>query len=103
MPQVPEVSQDDVDKVADAIKELRFEVERGRGRRGAGGCSPRPSSTCPRAPTPAQLTGGKVSFEFVLEKVGVDPDIKAPANPQPLSGLLGQFGLGGGLALPQQQ
>jgi hypothetical protein len=49
------------------------------------------------------LEGGKVSFGFVLEKVGIEPEIEAPANPQPLSLLLRQFGLGGGSAIPQQQ
>ena len=48
------------------------------------------------------LEGGKFSFEFLLNEVGNDPEIEAPANAKPLSELTQRFGLqglgGGGVA-----
>ena len=38
---------------------------------------------------------GKLDLTYVLRKVGTDPVIRAPADPRPLSELLGGFGLGG--------
>ena len=102
IPQIPEVSDDTIDKVADAIKELRFEVnvdENGIARR----FFAEADFDVPEDTDAGSLKGGKVSFGYVLEKVGIDPDITAPANPQPLGVLLRQFGLGGGQLLPQQQ
>jgi hypothetical protein len=101
-PQVPEVDGKDIDKVADAIKELRFEVnvdKNGVARR----LFAEADFDVPEGADAGPLEGGKVSFGFVLEKVGVDPEIKAPASPQPLGVLLRQFGLGSGLNLPQRQ
>lgn len=102
VPPVPEVSDEDIDKVADAVKELRFEVnvdENDVARR----LFAEADFDVPEDTNAGALKGGKVTFAFVLEKVGVDPKIEAPEDPQPLGALLGQFGLGGGLAIPQQQ
>lgn len=38
---------------------------------------------------------GKLDLTYVLRKVGIDPVIRAPADPRPLGELLGGFGLGG--------
>ena len=38
---------------------------------------------------------GKLDLTYVLRKVGTEPVIRAPADPRPLSELLGAFGLGG--------
>ena len=102
VPPVPEVSDEDIDKVADAIKELRFEVnvdENDIARR----LFAEADFDVPEGTNAGPLMGGKVTFGLVLEEVGVDPEITAPARPQPLSSLLGQFGLGGRPAIPQQQ
>ena len=44
------------------------------------------------------IKGGTVSFGYVFNDVGIDPDVQAPADPRPLSELTQQFGglLGGG-------
>ena len=102
VPQIPDVGDDTIDKVADAIKELRFEVNVD-GNDIARRVFAEAEFDVPEDADAGALEGGKVSFEYVLEKVGIDPDIKAPSNPQPLGILLRQFGLGGAPALPQQQ
>lgn len=102
VPPVPEVSDEAIDKVADAVKELRFEVnvdENDVARR----VFAEAEFDVPEGTDAGALEGGKATFSFVLEKVGVDPRIVAPKDPQPFGALLGQFGLGGGLAIPQQQ
>jgi LppX_LprAFG lipoprotein len=99
---IPEVDESAVDQVTDAIKEVRFEVnvdENDVARR----IFAEAEFDVPDDADLGALEGGEVSFGFVLEKVGIEPEIEAPANPQPLSLLLGQFGLGGGSAIPQQQ
>ena len=99
---VPDVKEEDVDKVTDAIEELRFEVnvdENDIARR----LFAEAKFDVPDGADAGDLKGGTISFGFVLEEVGVEPKIVAPENPQPLNSLLGQFGLGGGLAIPQQQ
>lgn len=102
VPQIPEVGDDTIDEVADSIKELRFEVNVD-GNDIARRLFAEAEFDVPEDADAGPLEGGKVSFSYVLEKVGIDPDIKAPSNPQPLGALLRQFGLGTGLALPQQQ
>ena len=99
---VPQVDEAAVEKVTDAIEDVHFEVnvdEDGVARR----MFAEVEFKVPDGADAGDLEGGKVSFEFVLEKVGIDPEIDAPSDPQPLSSLLGQLGLGGGLAIPQQQ
>jgi len=102
VPQIPEVKDKDIDRIEDAINELKFEVnvdENDIARR----LFAQAKFEVPEQADAGGLKGGDISFGFVLEEVGIDPEIKAPANPQPLSGLLGRFGLGGGLPVPQQQ
>lgn len=101
IPQIPEVDDDTIDKVADAIDELRFEVNVD-GDDIARRFFAEAEFDVPEDVDAGALKGGKVSFSYVLEKVGIEPEIKAPANPQPLGVLLRQFGLGGQLT-PQQQ
>ena len=99
---VPKVDESAVEKVTDAIEDVRFEVnvdEDGVARR----MFAEVDFKVPDDADAGALEGGKISFEFVLEDVGIDPKIEAPSDPQPLSSLLGQLGLGGGLAIPQQQ
>ena len=99
---LPEVDAASVEKVTDAIKDVRFEVnvdEDGVARR----LFAEADFDVPEDTDLGALEGGEISFGLVLEKVGIDPEIRAPANPQPLGLLLGQFGLGGGSAIPQQQ
>jgi hypothetical protein len=103
VPNFPRVSDEDVNKVSDAIKDLRFEAnvdDNGYARRlfaEAGFDVPEDSQA-------GGVKGGKVSFGYVLDKVGGTPDVKAPDNPQPITVLLQQLGLGGTLGgLPLQQ
>jgi hypothetical protein len=99
---LPEVDESAVEKVTDAIKDVRFEVnvdENGVARR----LFAEAEFDVPEDTDLGALEGGEISFGFVLEKVGIDPEIRAPANPQPLSLLLGQFGVGGALPTPQRQ
>lgn len=100
VPPVPEVKDEDVKKIEDAIEDVRVEVnvdDNDIARR----LFAEVKFDIPEGTDAGQLDGGKVSFAFVLEKVGIDPDISGPATARPLSELLGQFGLGG-LQLPQQ-
>ena len=102
VPDVPEVKDEDIDKVEDAIKDLSFEVnidENGIARR----LFAEAKFDVPEGTDAGGLESGSFSFGFVLEKVGVNPKIEAPSNPQPLSQLLGGLGLGGGLPVPQSQ
>ena len=102
VPQIPEVGDDTIDKVADAIDEFRFEVNVD-GDDIARRVFAEAEFDVPEDADAGSLKGGKVSFSYVLEDVGIDPDIKAPSSAQPLGLLLRQFGLGGGQALPLQQ
>ncbi len=91
-----------MERVTDAIENVRFEVnvdEDGVARR----LFAEVDFDVPDDADVGELDGGKISFGFVLEEVGIDPEIEAPSDAQPLSVLLGQLGLGGGLAIPQQQ
>ena len=103
VPQIPELDDDTIDKVADAIEELRFEVNvderrhrppavrRGRVRRARRHRRRRPG-------------GRQGVVHYLLKKVGIDPDDRRRRpNPQPLGALLRQLGLGTGQALPEQQ
>jgi hypothetical protein len=99
---IPPVDEAAVEKVTDAIEDVHFEVnvdEDGVARR----LFAEAEFKVPDDADVGALEGGTITFEFVLEEVGIDPDIDAPSNAQPLSVLLGQLGLGSGLALPQQQ
>jgi hypothetical protein len=103
VPNVPEVSDKDVDKVADAVKDVRFEAnvdKAGYARR----LFVEASFAVPADKQRGGIKGGKFSFSYVLEKIGGTPDVKAPSNPQPISVLLQQLGLGAALGgAPLQQ
>jgi hypothetical protein len=102
-PNFPKVSDKDVDKAADAIKDLHFEAnidDSGYVRR----LFAQANFDVPEGSRAQGVKGGRVSFGYVLDKLGGTPDVKAPSNPQPLSVLLQQLGLGGSLGgLPLQQ
>jgi hypothetical protein len=102
VPEVPEVKDEDIDRIERAIRKLTFEVnvdENDVARRLFADAR----FEVPQGADAGGLKGGSFSFGFVLREVGVEPEIEAPANPQPLSQLLGRFGLGGGLPVPQSQ
>jgi len=58
--------------------------------------------TVPEGTGDGEIKGGSLSFAYILEEVGIDPQIEAPANAKPLSELTQQFAplLGGGLGQP---
>ena len=98
-PKVPELDDDGLDKVEDAVQKLDFEVnvdDDNMLRRAL----VEAEFDMPEG-IPGGLEGGEVKLEVVLDEVGTDPEIRAPANALPLSLLLGRFGLGRGLAVPQ--
>ncbi len=107
-PEIPEPSDEDIQKIVDAVDELTLEVnvdENDIARR----LSIAGDFTVPEGTGDGQVKGGSVSSEFILEEVGIDPQIEAPANAKPLSDLIQQLapllgGLSGGLSqVPQSQ
>jgi hypothetical protein len=101
VPSIPNVSDKELKQVEDAIKKATVEVDvdgNDVARRVAAAID----FTIPAGVNAGSLKGGSATFEYSLPKIGVEPVIKAPANPQPLSGLLGSLGLGGSLKLPSQ-
>lgn len=101
VPQIPAVKDSDIQKVEDAIDELKFEVNVDKNEI-ARRFFAEARFKVPQSTNANGLKGGKISFGLVLEKVGINPNIKAPSNAQPLSQLLQGFGLGGGTGLPKQ-
>jgi len=101
-PEIKEPSQEQLDKVKDAIENLRFEAnvdENDVLRR----VFVDAEFKVPEGADAGSLQGGKVSFEFVLNEVGNDPTIEAPEGARPLSELTQRFGLqglGGGGVTP---
>ncbi len=96
MPEIPEPSDEDIQKVAGAVDELTLEVnvdDNDFVRRVAIAGD----FTVPEDTGDGELKGGSVSLAYTLEKVDIDPQIEGPANPKPLSELLQQFPLLGGL------
>ncbi len=77
---VPQIDPEQVDKVVDAIDELRFEVnvdENNIARR----LFAEAKFDVPEGVDAGDLEGGEISFGFVLEEVGIDPEIEAPERP----------------------
>ena len=98
VPEIPEPSDEDIQKIVDAIDELNLEVnvdENDIARR----VSVSADFTVPEGTGDGEVKGGSLSFGYTLEEVGTDPQIEAPANARPLSELTQQFAplLGGGL------
>ncbi len=88
-PKVPELDDDGLDKVEDAVEKLDFEVnvdDDNMLRRAL----VEAEFDMPEG-IPGGLEGGEVKLEVVLDEVGTDPEIRAPANALPLSLLLGQL------------
>ena len=99
-PEIKEPSQEQLDKVKDAIENLKFEAnvdENDVLRR----VFLQAEFKVPEGTDAGSLQGGKASFEFLLNEVGNDPQIEAPEGARPLSELTQRFGLqglGGGVA-----
>jgi len=104
-PEVKEPTDEQLKQVTDAIENLKFEAnvdENDVLRR----LFLDAQFKVPESADAGSLEGGKISFEFLLNEVGNDPQIEAPADAQPLSELTQRFGLqglGGGATpgLPQ--
>ena len=47
--------------------------------------------TLPEGTGDGEIKGGSLSFDYTLKEVGIDPEIEAPADAQPLSELTQQF------------
>lgn len=93
-PDFSKPSEEDLQKIEDAIDELKFEAnidDQDRVRR----TLIDGDFTVPEEAGAGELKGGSALFEFVFENVDIDPSIKAPTNPKPLNELVEQFGLGG--------
>ena len=102
MPEIPEPSDEDIQKIVDAVDELTLEInvdDNDFVRRVAIAGD----FTVPEDTGDGELKGGSVSLAYTLEKVDIDPQIEGPANPKPLSELLQKYPLLSGLAagLPQ--
>jgi len=94
VPDLSKPSEEELQKIEQAIDELKFEAnidDQDRVRR----TLIDGDFTVPEGTDAGELKGGSVLFEFVFEKVDIDPSIEAPANPKPLSELAEQFGVGG--------
>jgi hypothetical protein len=94
VPAIPKVSDAQLKQVEDAVKKATVEVDvdgNDIARRVAAAVD----FEIPKGVNAGSLKGGSAAFEFSFPKLGVEPNVQAPSNPQPLSALLGAFGLGG--------
>jgi len=101
VPEVPEPSDEDIDKIVEAVDRLELEVnvdEQDTLRRLALDAD----FTVPEGTGDGQIKGGSLSFAFTLNEVGVEPQIEVPSDPRPLTELTQRFGgvLGGGVPQP---
>jgi hypothetical protein len=101
--QVPEPSEEDIDRLADAVEDVSFEAnvdEDDYVRRIALDVD----FTAPEGSDAAGgVQSGTVAIDYTLESVGDSPEIEAPADAAPIAELLQRFGLGlggGGLGGP---
>lgn len=93
-PQIPEPTDEDIEKIAMAIDNLTFEVnvdENDVARRSL----IEGDFTLPEGTDAGGLEGGSVRLEFVANEVDVDPQIDPPSDTRPISGLIEKLGLGG--------
>lgn len=93
-PEIPEPSDEDLEKAADAIEKFDFEAnvdEQDQLRR----LFVEADFNVPEGSDAGSLQGGKITFEFVLSEVGIEPEIVAPEGARPLSELARRFGLSG--------
>ena len=93
---VPEFSDADIDKVADAVEEAKLTVDVDD-KDVARKVALTARFKVPEGADADGVTGGTVEFSYELPKVGGDVDIKAPADAKPLALLLQQLGLGSSL------
>ncbi len=95
-PRIPEPDDKDLEKVKDAVEELRFEAnvdENDVLRR----VFVKARLEAPEDADAGDVKGADLSFGYTLEKVGGEPEIHVPSRARPFSELLRQFGLGGAL------
>lgn len=98
VPEIPEPSDEDIEKIADAIDKLDIEInidEDDIARR----LSVVSDFTVPEDTGDGQIKGGSLELDYTLVEVGTEPEIEAPENPKPLSELTQSLGplLGGGV------
>lgn len=98
VPEIPEPSDEDIEKIADAIDKLDIEInidEDDIARR----LSVVSDFTVPEDTGDSQIKGGSLEIDYTLVEVGTEPEIEAPENAKPLSELTQRFGplLGGGV------
>jgi len=93
-PEIKKPTDEELKKVEDAIENLRFEANVD-GDDVLRRVFLDAEFKVPEGADAGSLQGGKVSFEFVLNDVGNDPQIKAPTGARPLSELTQRFGLQG--------
>lgn len=98
VPEIPEPSDEDIEKIAEAIDKLDIEInidDDDIARR----VSVVSDFTVPEGTGDGQIKGGSLEVDYTLVEVGTDPEIEAPENAKPLSELTQQFGplLGGGV------
>jgi len=98
VPDIPEPSDEDIQKIVDAVDKLTLEInvdENDIARR----LSLAGDFTVPEGTGDGELKGGSLSLSYTLEEVDVDPQVEAPADARPISELAQQLGplLSGGL------
>lgn len=88
----PELSEEDYDKLRDAIEELTFEANVD-GNEYLRRLLIKARFDVPSDAGAGDLEGGDLSVDYVAEKVRADVEVRPPRNPQPLGELLRGFGL----------
>lgn len=102
LPQFEEPTDEEIQKIEDAIDELTLQVnvdDNDIARR----LAIQADFTVPEDQVQdGGIKGGSVSFGYVFNEVGIEPEVQAPENARPLSELTQQFGglLGGGIPQP---
>ncbi len=89
----PEISDEDKQKVVDAVEEARFTVnvdDKDVARKATFSVT----FDVPEGVDADGVTGGRLDFDYELTKVGGGADITAPPDAKPLALLLQQLGLG---------
>lgn len=102
LPALPELDDEDRDKLREAIKDVRFEANVD-GDDVLRRVLVKGSFDVPSDAGIGGLEGGDISVDYVLEKVGGEIDVQPPRNPQPLGELLRKFGLTDPFGLTERQ
>jgi hypothetical protein len=90
VPEIPEPSDADIDKITEAIEDLTLEVnvdDNDVARR----VFVEADFKVPEGTGDGEIEGGTLSFGYSIDEVGIDPEVEAPADPRPLSELTQQF------------